>query len=192
VFEGGEGSGKSTQAAILASRLGALLTREPGGTSTGERLRSLLLDLSSEAIAVRTEVLLMLAARAQHVAEVIEPALSAGRDVVCDRFSGSTVSYQGYGRGLDPKELADLSRWASGGLEPDQVILLVVGAEVGKARLAGRGSPDRMEAEGREFFSKVEEGYRTQAADPRWRVVDGDGTVEEVAARVWKVVQADG
>ncbi|HEX6393374.1 MAG TPA: dTMP kinase [Acidimicrobiales bacterium] len=190
VFEGGEGSGKSTQAAILASRLGAVLTREPGGTATGERLRALVLDLSAERLADRTEVLVLLAARAQHVAEVIEPALSSGRDVVCDRFSGSTVSYQGYGRGLDPKELADLSRWASAGVEPDTVILLDIASELAESRLAERGSPDRMEAEGAEFFSRVRDGYESQAlADPRWRVVDGSGSIDEVAARVWKAVQ---
>jgi dTMP kinase len=189
VFEGGEGSGKSTQAAILASRLGAVLTREPGGTATGERLRALVLDLSAQRLADRTEVLLMLAARAQHVAEVIEPALSSGRDVVCDRFSGSTISYQGYGRGLDPKELADLSRWASAGVEPDTVILLDVAFQLAESRLAERGSSDRMEAEGVEFFSRVREGYEAQAlADPRWRVVDGSGSIDEVAARVWKAV----
>jgi dTMP kinase len=192
VFEGGEASGKSTQAAMLASRIGAVLTREPGGTTTGERLRSLLLDSTGEPVAVRTEVLLMLAARAQHVAEVIEPALSAGRDVICDRFSASTVAYQGYGRGLDPAELARLSRWASAGLEPDLVILLVIGAEEAAARLAGRGSPDRMESEDAAFFSRVQRGYQAQASgDPRWRVVDGFGTAEEVAAKVWDVVNDD-
>lgn len=170
-----------------------MLTREPGGTATGERLRSLLLDLSAEPLADRTEVLLMLAARAQHVAEVIEPAISEGRDVVCDRFSGSTVAYQGYGRGLDPKELDDLSRWASKGLEPDRVVLLSVNAEVAYGRRTGRGSADRIESEGESFFARVEEGYRAQAlADPRWRIVEGDGTVEEVAERVWDAVRDDG
>jgi dTMP kinase len=124
---------------------------------------------------------------------VIEPALSAGRDVVCDRFSGSTVSYQGFGRGLDPEELMDLSRWASAGLEPDIVILLSIGADTAEKRLAGRGSLDRMEAEGSEFFSRVQHGYEAQAAaDPRWRALDGTGTIEEVAARVWEVARDDG
>jgi dTMP kinase len=142
---------------------------------------------------MRTEVLLMLAARAQHVAEVIEPSLSEGRDVVCDRFSGSTLAYQGYGRGLDPRELADLSRWASGGLHPDRVILLVVGADVAGERVAKRGAPDRMEAESTDFFSRVEQGYKAQAAaDSSWQVVDGSGTVDEVARRVWEAVQTDG
>ena len=172
--------------------MGAVLTREPGGTATGERLRSLLLDLSSEPLAVRTEVLLILAARAQHVDEVIAPALSEGRDVVCDRFSGSTVAYQGYGRGLDPKELDDLSRWASNSVEPDRVVLLVLDPDVAQGRREGRGSADRIEAESARFFTRVAEGYIAQAsADSRWRIVDGAGSVEEVAERVWDAVRDD-
>lgn len=186
VFEGGEASGKTTQAARLAVDLDAVLTREPGGTPIGERLRELLLDPVLPAPSVRTEVLLLLAARAQHVAEVIEPALAAGRDVVCDRFTGSTVAYQGFGRGLDPGELIELSAWAAAGREPDVVILLSVDQKEAAARLVGRGRPDRIEGEGAAFFEKVAEGFRAQAAaDPdRWRTVDGNGGVEEVAARV--------
>lgn len=186
VFEGGEASGKTTQAARLAVDLDAVLTREPGGTPIGERLRELLLDPVLPAPSVRTEVLLLLAARAQHVAEVIEPALAAGRDVVCDRFTGSTVAYQGFGRGLDPGELIELSAWAAAGREPDVVILLSVDQKEAAARLAGRGRPDRIEGEGAAFFEKVAEGFRAQAAaDPeRWRTVDGNGGVDEVAARV--------
>lgn len=186
VFEGGEASGKTTQAARLAVDLDAVLTREPGGTPIGERLRELLLDPVLPAPSVRTEVLLLLAARAQHVAEVIEPALAAGRDVVCDRFTGSTVAYQGFGRGLDPGELIELSAWAAAGREPDVVILLSVDQKEAAARLVGRGRPDRIEGEGAAFFEKVAEGFRAQAAaDPeRWRTVDGNGGVDEVAARV--------
>lgn len=186
VFEGGEASGKTTQAARLAVDLDAVLTREPGGTPIGERLRELLLDPVLPAPSVRTEVLLLLAARAQHVAEVIEPALAAGRDVVCDRFTGSTVAYQGFGRGLDPGELIELSAWAAAGREPDVVILLWVDQKEAAARLVGRGRPDRIEGEGAAFFEKVAEGFRAQAAaDPdRWRIVDGNGGVDEVAARV--------
>lgn len=128
----------------------------------------------------------MLAARAQHVAEVIGPALAAGQAVVCDRFSGSTIAYQGYGRGLDPSVLAEISSWAAGGVEPDLVVLLEVDPEEAAARLAGRGQADRMEGEGADFFSRIAAGFHTLAgADPRrWRVVDGSGTVDEVAARV--------
>ncbi len=121
------------------------------------------------------------------MAEVIGPALEAGRDVVCDRFSGSTLAYQGYGRGLDPAELARLSAWATNGVEPDRVILLQVSPSlaVGRHRASAR-LPDRMEAESTEFFSRVQAGYAAlAAADPvRWRVVDGSGTIVEVAGRV--------
>ena len=133
----------------------------------------------------------MLAARAQHVDEVIAPTLAAGRDVVCDRFSGSTIAYQGYGRGLDPAELAGLSRWAAGGLEPDVVVFLRVPPEVALARRAARRA-DRIEGEEESFFARIEAGFEALAeGDPvRWRVVDGSGSAEEVAARVAAVVAA--
>ncbi|HET6794179.1 MAG TPA: dTMP kinase [Acidimicrobiales bacterium] len=187
VFEGGEACGKSTQAAILAGVLDAVLTREPGGTAAGEHIRALLLDPSLPAVVPRAETLLMLAARAQHVDEVILPALDAGRDVVCDRFSGSTIAYQGYGRGLDPTALADLSAWAAGGLEPDVVVLLRVEPSVAAARRSTRTQgDDRIEGEAAEFFARIDAGFDALAAgNPgRWRVVDGAGTVEEVATRV--------
>ncbi len=128
----------------------------------------------------------MLAARAQHAAEVIVPALDAGQDVVCDRFSGSTVAYQGYGRGLDPEELVRLSDWAAEGLRPDRILLLQVTSEVARSRRRARGGEDRLEGEGAEFFERVERGFADLAgADPaRWRVVDGYGTIDEVAVRV--------
>jgi dTMP kinase len=128
----------------------------------------------------------MLAARAQHVAEEIIPALEAGRDVVCDRFSGSTVAYQGYGRGLDAGELDRLSAWASEGLRPDRIVLLQVTPEVARNRRQARGGEDRLEGEGAGFFERVERGFADMArADPaRWRVVDGSGSVEQVAVRV--------
>ena len=190
VFEGGEGSGKSTQAALAATRLGAVLTREPGGTAVGGRIRAIVLDPEvGVALDVRAEALLMAADRAQHVAEVIRPALGGGHDVVSDRFSGSTLAYQGYARGLDVEELAGLSRWATGGLEPDLVILLDVPAEVAVARM--KADPDRMEAAGEEFHRRVGEGYLAlAAADPeRWRVVNGSGTITEVEARVAAVLE---
>jgi dTMP kinase len=190
VLEGGEGCGKSTQAARLAGTLDAVLTREPGGTATGERLRALLLDPDLPALAERTETLLMLAARAQHVAEVIAPALAAGRDVVCDRFSGSTLAYQGYGRGLGLDDLAAMSDWASAGIRPDRVVLLALPAAEAASRLARRGTRDRMEGQGREFFDRVADGFAAlAAADPvTWRVVDGSGPVGQVAARVLTAV----
>jgi dTMP kinase len=186
VFEGGEATGKSTQAALLAERLGAVLTREPGGTPTGERIRALLLDPSLPPLDARAETLLLLAARAQHVAEVIRPALDVGRDVVCDRYSGSTFAYQGWGRGLAPDDLRGLSGWATAGVEPDVVVLLTVTPEVAAARLGRRGGADRMEGEGPDFFARVADGFvALAAADPdHWRVVDGTGEVPEVAERV--------
>lgn len=187
-FEGGEACGKSTQAALLARRLGAVLTREPGGTAVGERVRSLLLD-PAVALDARAEALLMAGARAQHVAEVVAPALAAGRVVVTDRFSHSSLAYQGHGRGLPLDEVRQLSEWATGGLWPDVVVLLELPPAVAEAR---RGRPDRFESEAAEFHRRVEGGFRAlAAAEPaRWRVVDGSGSVEEVAARVWDAVAA--
>lgn len=186
-FEGGEACGKSTQARVLADRLGAVLTREPGGTAVGERVRSLLLDPGSGALDARTEALLMAAARAQHVAEVVAPALAAGRTVVTDRFTHSSLAYQGYGRGLPLDEVRFLSEWATAGLWPDAVILLDLPAAEAERR---RGRPDRFESESPEFHRRVEEGFRSlAAADPaRWRVVDASGSIESVAARVWSAL----
>ncbi len=183
-FEGGEGAGKSTQAARLAADLGAVLTREPGATEAGRRIRSIILDPALAGLDVRAEALLLLADRAQHVAEVVRPALERGLDVVTDRFCGSTLAYQGWGRGLDAGELARLSAWATGGLEPDLVVLLDVAPAVAATRLDR--PPDRMELAGDGFHRRVAEGYRALAsASPRrWVVVDGAGTVEAVAARV--------
>ncbi len=149
-------------------------------------IRSIVLDPSLPNLVVRAEVLLMLAARAQHVAEVIVPALEAGRTVVCDRFSGSTLAYQGYGRGLDPEELARMSYSASGKLGPDRVVLLQVTPDVAWSRRRARAGEDRLEGEGAEFFERVERGFADLArADPaRWRVVDGSGPIEQVSVRV--------
>ena len=137
----------------------------------------------------------MLAARAQHVEEVIRPSLAAGRDVVCDRFSGSTIAYQGYGRGLDPAELASLSSWAAGGLEPDLVLLLRVDAPTARVRAGGRRSmagPDRIESEPAAFFDRIDAGFTAlaAAAPARWRVIDGSGSVDEVAERVAAAFEA--
>jgi len=185
VFEGGEGTGKSTQAAILAARLGAVLTREPGGTEVGARIRAIVLDPGvGTSLDARAEALLMAADRAQHVSEVVRPALARGDDVVSDRFVGSTLAYQGYARGLDVGELAALSAWATGGLEPDVVLLLEVPAEEAAIRITR--ALDRVEAAGDDFHRRVTDGYRAlAAADPqRWVVVDGSGPVDEVAVRV--------
>jgi dTMP kinase len=187
-LEGREASGKSTQAGLLAESLGAVLTREPGGTATGERVRALLLDRDAGRIDARTEALLMVADRAQHVSEVVEPALSAGRWVVTDRFSASLLAYQGFGRGLDVAELRRLTSWAAAGLWPDLTVLLDVPAEVGAAR-QGR-QLDRLEREDEAFHQRVAAGYHALAAADRatWAVVDGLGDAAEVAGRVLAVV----
>lgn len=184
VFEGGEASGKSTQSSRLAVALDAVLTREPGGTPLGEQLRALLLDPDTGEVDARTELLLMAGARAEHVVRVIRPALDAGRDVVCDRFSGSSVAYQGAGRGLDPAEVARLSTWATNGLEPDIVVLLDVPESVRAGRRSRR--PDRLEAAGEAFHGRVAEGFRSQAAaDPeRWVLIDGALPMDTVTAVV--------
>jgi dTMP kinase len=187
-FEGGEASGKSTQAARLAKRLGAVLTREPGGTKVGQRIRQLVLDPRLDALSARTEALLMAADRAQHVAEVIEPALARGDDVVTDRFTGSSLAYQGYGRGLDLGDLERVSSWAADGVAPDLVVLLDVPLELARTRSSARA--DRMEAEAVEFHRRVAEGYRALAQRDAWVVIDGRGTIAAVAERVWTAVEA--
>jgi dTMP kinase len=188
VFEGGEASGKSTQAARLAADLGAVLTREPGGTEIGKRIREIVLDPGASAMAPSAEALLMAADRAQHVAEVIEPALAAGKDVVTDRYVPSSLAYQGYGRGLDVEQLWRLSTEFAGAVQADLVVLLDIPASIAADRLQGR---DRMEAAGDEFHARVAEGYRRMAAahPDRWLVVDGEGSIDEVAGRVREAVE---
>ena len=192
VFEGGEGSGKSTQARRLAERWGADLTFEPGDTDIGARLRSILLDPATGPLDARAEALLMAADRAHHVATVIRPALERGRDVVCDRYVGSSVAYQGYGRELGPEAVAALSAFATDGLIPDLVVLLTVDESTSAGRLAAAGTPDRLESAGDAFHRRVADGYAAlAAADPdRWVVVDGTGTVDDVTARVAEAVDA--
>lgn len=188
VLEGGEGSGKSTQAGLLAARLGARLTREPGGTALGEELRTLLLAPRDHAVATRAELLLMVAARAQHVAEVVGPALEAGEDVVSDRFSGSTLAYQAFGRGLPLAEVEAACRLAAPAVEPDLVVLLDVPPEVGAARRSGQ--PDRIEAAGDSFHARVREGFLALAAahPATWAVLDGTRPVDDLARAVGALV----
>jgi dTMP kinase len=191
VFEGGEGSGKSTQARRLAARLGpnVLLTFEPGDSTLGAEVRRLVLDSPDLDISARAEALLMAADRAQHVAEVVEPALAAGRTVVCDRFAGSSIAYQGHGRQLPAGEVERLSRWATEDRWPDLVVLLEVPPDAGDARL-GRAR-DRLESAGDAFHRRVHDGFLLQAMeDPeRWAVIDGTAPEDEVSAAVWEVVR---
>jgi len=188
VFEGGEAVGKATQAAWLATRQGAELTFEPGGTRLGQELRRLLLDGAGARLDILSEALLMAADRAQHVAETIRPALEAGRDVVCDRYIGSSLAYQGYGRGLDVPTVRLLSEVAAGGLWPDLIVLLDMDPQ--RARTRGGGGSDRFEAMGMDFHRRVRGGYlEIASADAaRWTVVDADRPPAEVRDEIAALV----
>ena len=194
VFEGPEGAGKSTQIARLTERLRAagiepLQTREPGGTPMGDRVREVLLDpeLRVDPIA---EFLLYAAGRAQHVTEVIAPALAAGRVVLSDRFAAASVAYQGHGRGLELAWVAEVNARAVQGCVPDRVVLLDLDPALGLARVAARGRPDRLEAADLAFHRRARAGFVAQAdADPeRWRRLDADQDVEALADAVWAAV----
>jgi dTMP kinase len=184
VLEGGEGSGKSTQAALLARHLCAEITREPGGTPLGEHIRTALLNRDLGMLDARAELFMMIAARAQHVTERIRPALFSGRDVVCDRFSGSTLAYQGFGRGIALEEVQYLCALAAGGIEPDLTILLDVPQDVATQRR--HVAPDRIEAEDSDFHARVIAGYREIAlSNPNdWVIVDASGTPEDIAVHI--------
>lgn len=195
-LEGIDGCGKSTQTRMLvehlrvASALVPVATFEPGATPLGASLRGLLLGRDGVPVASRSEALLMAADRAQHVADVIAPALEAGQWVVTDRYSASTLAYQGFGRGLDLMELEEIVGWATGGLRPDLTVLFDLPVAVASARRQGDGD-DRMEAEGLAFQQRVADGFLALAArgpDP-WLVVDATDPVELVAAMVWEAVE---
>lgn len=186
-LEGPEGAGKSTNREYLAARLrergiDVLLTREPGGTPLAERVRELLLAPSDETMASDTELLLVFAARAQHLAQVIVPALGRGAVVLCDRFTDATYAYQGGGRGLDVARIAQLEDFVQGSLRPDLTLVFDLPVEVGLARAAARGRLDRFEQEGRAFFEAVRSTYLQRAkADPaRYRILDAAQSLEAV------------
>lgn len=187
VFEGAEGSGKSTQARLLADLLGRhgighVLTREPGGTSVGEEIRAILLHGSD--IPAETELLLMNAARAVFVAEVVRPALAAGDVVIADRFWLSSLAYQGYGRGLPLEDVRRICAFAAGGLEPDLTIVLDVPLEESEQRRSGRGA-DRIERAGVEFHQRVVGAYRLlPQTEVNVELVSGVGDPAEVLARI--------
>ncbi len=187
--EGVDASGKSTQAQLLAESLGAEFTFQFGATGVGEVIRGVLLDPANDSLDDRTEALLIIADKAQHVAEIVGPALRSGRDVVSDRFTASTLAYQGYGRGLDLAGLQTMMRFATSGIEPDLNLLLDIPADVASGRLGS--SVDRFEGAGRDFLDRVRDGYLAMAeADPaRWTVVDAEGPVDEVSARVLAAVR---
>jgi dTMP kinase len=196
-FEGPEGSGKSTQIRLLDERLRAggiptLLTREPGGTRTGEAIRHLLQHDSSDAeMAHRTEVLLFCASRAQIVEQAIRPALEQGTWVLCDRFTDSTLAYQGYGRGFALEELRALNRFATGNLTPDLTLLLDIPVDESFRRITARPSEiDRIERTERSFHERLRTGYlELAAAEPaRFRVITSDRPSEQTSGEVWQTV----
>ena len=190
VLEGAEGCGKSTQAQRLATALDAVLTRETGGTPIGQRIRGILHDTGVTNLAARSEALLTAADRAQHLAEVVVPALVSGRHVVSDRSVYSTLAYQGHGRRLPVDDIRRINDWAIEGQWPELVILLDAPSDVLQARLAGRDL-DRFEQESPEFFGRVAEGFRTMAgAEPdRWVVVDATLDPDAVATLIRAAVR---
>jgi dTMP kinase len=201
VLEGPDGAGKSVQARLLADRLGArgltvTYTREPGGTGLGEQVRRIINDPGPTPRGPKADVLLFSAARAQHVDEVIRPALEAGHVVVCDRYATSTMAYQGYGSGMDLDLLRRIGDWVTGGLQPERVVLLDISPQAGLERRAA-GDADqltRWEDESRfdlAFHARVRAGYlRMAAADPqRWVVIDGGGSIEAVAAAIDRALE---
>jgi dTMP kinase len=186
-IEGIEGSGKSTLLLALAERLrmgghGVVATREPGGTPVGDAIRKIFLDRRQQ-IEPLTEALLVNAARAQHVAEVIRPALAQGRMLLCDRFVDSTLAYQGYGRGLDLGSLRRLCETATGGLEADLVLVVDVPVAVARSRMRERVESDRIESEDDAFHERVRRGFLELARSPRHRVLDGTRPVDELVAQ---------
>jgi dTMP kinase len=191
VFEGAEGSGKSTQVQLLGEWLAAggvphVLTREPGGTKVGEEIRGILLH--GDDIPAETELLLMNAARAVFVNEVVKPALAAGKVVVADRFSLSSLAYQGYGRGLDLEEVRRVCAFAQQGIVPDLTIVLDVPQSVSEARRAGRGA-DRIERAGPEFHQRVAGAYRLLAeTEADVELIQGEGAPGEISRRIQGVL----
>lgn len=193
-LEGMDGAGKSSHIAAILEILQekgveVVATREPGGTSLGERLRELLLH---EAMDAETETLLMFAARREHIAQVIAPALARGAWVVSDRFTDASFAYQCGGRGVDQTKMEQLEHWVQQGLQPDLTLLFDVPVEISVARLAAARTPDKFERESAEFFHKIREGYlsRAKTHPTRFRIIDGNRPLETVRAEVIAILQA--
>lgn len=195
-LEGPEGAGKTTNRTWLAEQLEAMghslvLTREPGGTPLAEQIRDLLLDCHNEPVATDTELLLMFAARAQHLSQVIRPALEAGQIVLCDRFTDASYAYQGAGRGVPEQRIAQLEQFVQGDLRPDLTLLFDLPVEVGMQRAQARGRLDRFEQEQQDFFQAVRQGYLQRAAlEPqRFIVLDASRPLVEVQQQLAGVLQ---
>lgn len=198
VLEGGEGSGKTTQAALLSAWLTAAgiphrVAREPGGTAVGEAIRTVVLGRTDLRMPAESELFLILAARAAFVRDVVRPALEADEVVVADRFALSTLAYQGYGRGLDLDDVRHAVALATGGLEPDLYLVLDVPVAEGAARQRQGGKePDRIEGEGERFLQRVRQGYLDLAQhEANVRVVSGEGGPDEVHARIRRLLAAE-
>jgi dTMP kinase len=195
-LEGGEGAGKTTVLNAVRELLSAhgadvVVTREPGGTPAGEAIRGVLLDPALHGgIAPETELLLMFAARAQHVRETIAPALAAGRWVLSDRYTDASYAYQGGGRGQPAERIAELEGWAAAGLQPDLTLLLDLPVGIGLERARGRGPADRIELEAHDFFERVRAAYRARAAaqPARFGIIDASQPLDAVLGQVRAVV----
>ncbi len=194
-LEGIDGAGKSTHCAWLAAVLrerkhDVCMTREPGGTELGEKLRQILLD-RSQAMHLDTEALLMFAARREHIDKVIAPALARGSWVICDRFTDATFAYQGGGRGVDSRRLEILEQWVQGGLQPDLTLLFDLPPEVGRRRASKIRHPDRFEQEHEPFFQRVRQGYLQRAleAQARIRVIDASRDIEQIQQELAMIAQ---
>lgn len=193
--EGSEGVGKTTNMEFIRDYLRqagkqVVITREPGGTPLGEAIRELLLGHKHDGMADDSELLLMFAARAEHIARVIKPALTAGKWVLCDRFTDATYAYQGGGRGIDEQRINILEQWTQGELRPDLTILLDIPVAQGLQRAGTRSEPDRFEAQRMEFFDKVRGEYlrRAEREPGRFRLVDASLSLDEVQTRLAKLL----
>ena len=188
-LEGSEGVGKTTNIDVVCRLLEAngvpfIKTREPGGTPLAEALREAMLAVREEEVSAMTELLIVFAARTQHLDRVIRPALAAGQWVVCDRFTDASYAYQGYGRGLDLERITALEGWVQNGLQPDLTLLLDLAPEVAEQRMQER-TKDRMESEKLEFYQRVRSGYLRRAAqDARFRVIEAKNTIDTVATEI--------
>jgi len=195
--EGTEGVGKSTNMTFIEDWLKKagkelIITREPGGTELGEKLRAVLLDAKEQSMSDDTELLLMFAARAQHLQEVILPALDAGKWVLCDRFTDSTYAYQGGGRGIDMSRIALLEQWVQGDRRPDMTFILDLPIDIGLERAGKRSAPDRFELEKHDFFNKVRGTFLSRAADnpARYSIIDASPSLNEVQDSIQSVLES--
>ena len=195
-LEGTEGVGKSTNMAFVQEWLeqagiDLIVTREPGGTPLGETLREVLLDAKQQSITDDSELLLMFAARAQHLQQVIKPALAAGKWVLCDRFTDATYAYQGGGRGIDISRIAQLEQWVQGDLRPDMTIILDLDVDIGLQRAGKRSEPDRFELEQKAFFTRVRETYlkRAKSQPQRYQVIDASPSITHVQQSIQAVLK---